>query len=113
MRTHVFYHTDEAYDACQCDDTLKDGDVLICTSEQVVGLVGTWPVAVTQRHGQFHAVLSSGMPDIPITEENVRLAVAEAHARFYPVAWWAAKIANSTIPACPSRKADVRSVLGG
>ena len=53
---HRFESTAEAYDACQCDDTIKTGDVLIVASEGGVGIAGTWPVAVTQAHGEFHRV---------------------------------------------------------
>jgi hypothetical protein len=40
----------EAYDACQRDETINDGDVLVITSEGVVGIADTWPVAVTVNH---------------------------------------------------------------
>ncbi len=70
-----FDTTEEAYDACQCDDRLKDGDTLVCghyddyilermallapdylgnESDVVVGIVSTWPTAVTKINGQLH-----------------------------------------------------------
>ena len=64
-----FDTTGEAYDACQCDDRLKDGDTLVCGHwcdlpegwacgwgqyDTVVGIVSTWPTAVTKINGQLH-----------------------------------------------------------
>lgn len=54
MKEHRFETSGEAYDACQCDDEIKDGDVLIVESERVVGIAHTWPVAVTREHGALH-----------------------------------------------------------
>lgn len=52
---HFFDTTGEAYDACQTDD-LNDGDVIVVRSEGVVGVVDTWPVAVTKANGKLHAL---------------------------------------------------------
>lgn len=51
----LFDSTSEAYDACQCDDEMVDGDCLVIKSEGVVGLVWAWPVAVTEKVGSLHA----------------------------------------------------------
>lgn len=52
------FHTEssrEVYDRTQCDDSIKDGDILFVTTEKVVGiLAGAWPIAVTEKHGEFH-----------------------------------------------------------
>ncbi len=56
MRT--FDSTGEAYDACQCDVTIKTGDILLIESEEVVGIAGTWPFAVTKRTGALHSIES-------------------------------------------------------
>ena len=53
-RIHRFDSTGEAYDACQCDERIKTGDVLIIESERVVGIADTWPVAVTVEYGNLH-----------------------------------------------------------
>jgi len=54
---HYFDDTGEAYDASQCDDKIKDGDVLVGLDDQVVGfLFQAWPVAVTEGHGHFHTL---------------------------------------------------------
>ena len=55
-RLVCFNSTEEAYDACQCDETITDGDVIVVASECVVGLAWTWPVAITQDYGSFHLV---------------------------------------------------------
>jgi hypothetical protein len=52
---HRFYSTSEAYDATQCRDHIKDGDVLVIEREQVVGFLrSAWPGAVTAAHGELH-----------------------------------------------------------
>jgi hypothetical protein len=53
---HIFESTRDAYDACQCDERVQNGDLLICTDERVVGIAGTWPVAVTAESGSLHKV---------------------------------------------------------
>jgi len=60
MKTHYFNSTDEAYDACQCDENIKKGDLLVVESEEVIGVADTYPVAVTIRRGEFH-----NLPIIP------------------------------------------------
>ena len=54
MAIHQFRSTGDAYDACQCDDTIQDGDTLVIMSEGVVGIADTWPVAVTVAAGKLH-----------------------------------------------------------
>lgn len=54
MTTHYFDTTGEAYDACQCDEKVKDGDTLVVLSEEVVGIADTWPYAITVNHGDLH-----------------------------------------------------------
>jgi hypothetical protein len=55
IQVHRSAATGEAYDASQCDDAIRDGDVLSVPSEGVVGvLVGAWPVAITAQRGCFH-----------------------------------------------------------
>lgn len=57
VQTHTFEDTGEAYDASQCNDNIKNGDVLICTEDRVVGiLMEAWPVAVTIERGHFHTL---------------------------------------------------------
>ncbi len=51
-----FETTGDAYDYCQHDDTIKNGDILVVKDEGVVGFAGTWPVAITTLHGNFHVV---------------------------------------------------------
>ena len=51
---HWFESSGRAYDACQCSDAIKDGDVLVVESERVVGIAHTWPVAVTVANGELH-----------------------------------------------------------
>ncbi|MFJ3248437.1 hypothetical protein [Streptomyces sp. NPDC086782] len=54
---HRFTDTVEAYDATQCRDDIRDGDVLVVESERVVGFLdAAWPVAITEAHGEFHGL---------------------------------------------------------
>jgi hypothetical protein len=54
LRVHTFNDTGEAYDACQCDEGIKEGDVLLIPSEKVAGVAHTWPCAVTREPGKLH-----------------------------------------------------------
>ena len=54
-RTWVFSSTGEAYDACQTNDEIETGDLLLCVGDQVVGLADTWPVAITAKAGHLHS----------------------------------------------------------
>jgi hypothetical protein len=51
---HSFASSGLAYDATQCDDAVKTGDILVIESEGVVGVAHTWPFAVTEKHGDLH-----------------------------------------------------------
>ncbi len=52
---HRFGDTWDAYNATQCRDDIRDGDVLVVESERVVGFLdAAWPVAITKAHGEFH-----------------------------------------------------------
>lgn len=51
---HSFASSGIAYDATQCDDAVKTGDILVIESEGVVGVAYTWPFAVTEKHGDLH-----------------------------------------------------------
>lgn len=56
MKTHYFYESGSAYDACQCSEGISDGDILVIESEEVIGVAGTWPVAVTVKNGELHTL---------------------------------------------------------
>ena len=51
-----FDDTVEAYSACQCDENIKTGDVLVIPSEGVVGIADTWPFAITEQQGHLHGL---------------------------------------------------------
>jgi hypothetical protein len=55
-QVHHFASTGEAYDATQCDENIKNGDVLVIASERVVGIADTWPFAITKEFGKLHAL---------------------------------------------------------
>lgn len=60
MKIHFFSDTGEAYDACQCDENVKNGDTLICGN--VVALAYTWPVSVTAAYGHLHTMADGKDP---------------------------------------------------
>lgn len=55
-RHHAFASTGNAYDAVQCDEVIHTGDTLVVLVEEVIGIAMTWPFAVTQAHGNLHAL---------------------------------------------------------
>ena len=57
-----FDSTVEAYDACQCREDIKTGDILVIENEQVIGLADCWPVALTKERGELHQI----KPDWPV-----------------------------------------------
>lgn len=89
LQIHFFNSTGEAYDATQCDENIKNGDILVVRSECVVGLADTWPVAVTHHHGAFHVLtdgnfgtyrhqFGSNAGELVFTDQQVELAKAVA-----------------------------------
>jgi hypothetical protein len=92
MTAHYFDSSGEAYDACQCDETIQNGDVLVIASERIVGLAHTWPVTVTADHGALHK-LNSGWTltegHEAFLESQVLEAVAIANALGLPLASYA------------------------
>lgn len=74
-RHHAFATTGNAYDASQCDEAITTGDTLIVLAEQVVAIAMTWPFAVTETCGAFHA-LSAPRPG-----ENLADLARSLHVR--------------------------------
>lgn len=60
MAIHVFESTADAYNATQCDPEVKKGDLLYIPSEQVIGIADTWPIAITEKHGELHCTRDIG-----------------------------------------------------
>lgn len=81
-----FEDTATAYDASQCSEGIRSGDVLVVESEQAVAFMyDAWPVAVTTAHGEFH-----GDGTAPAVEGRLaashRAAVDAAYAIGAPLA---------------------------
>ena len=64
MAVHFFPDSGLAYDACQCDESIAKGDLLIIESERVIGVADTWPIAVSREHGALH-----WLPNGEVTEQ--------------------------------------------
>jgi hypothetical protein len=81
-----FEDTATAYNASQCSEGIRSGDVLVVEAEQAVAYLDrAWPVAVTTAHGEFH-----GDGTAPTVEGRLaashRAAVDAAHAIGAPLA---------------------------
>lgn len=101
---HEFASSSDAYDATQCDESVRKGDALLIASEGVVGLAWTWPVAVTARAGELHELSDEDrmtpaavIQEAAWTDEQLKLAVATATQHGFPIANWAqAALAGGT-----------------
>lgn len=96
---HEFASTGDAYDACQCDENIKQGDTLVIKAEKIVGVADTWPFAVTADHGQLHGIAD-------LTKLPAKLKTGYEHA---------SKLARelglmSDTPAVPATPAGVLSI---
>jgi len=55
VRVHVFPDTVMCYNDTQVREDIKDGDVLVVPSDEIVGiLVEAWPTAITAHYGELH-----------------------------------------------------------
>ncbi|MGE9695932.1 hypothetical protein [Streptomyces sp. CH6] len=58
VMVHTFESTQQAYNATQCRDDVRDGDVLAIPSEGVVGFLrSAWPAAITAKTGELHGII--------------------------------------------------------
>ncbi|MFI7083934.1 hypothetical protein ACIBUR_10040 [Streptomyces anulatus] len=54
-----FHSTTAAYDACQCNENVRDGDVLVIEDEEVIGIAWTWPFALTENFNELHVTTAN------------------------------------------------------
>ena len=92
--SHTIASTGRAYDLCQCDETMSDGDIIVVTAEGVIGLVGTWPIAITAARGELHSADSdprgwTGRDAMPAVIRHIDAALEMARTRGWPLAAWA------------------------
>jgi hypothetical protein len=76
VRVIEFNSTGQAYDACQCDEDIINGDILIVRDENVVGVADTWPFAVTTQFGKFHTLADESNE----ANNKFRASINAAHA---------------------------------
>lgn len=91
QNTHTFGCTGEAYDSCQCDESIKTGDILVIEGEGVVGLAWAWPIAVTEACGNFHTITQGSNAShvaemMEVDRARVDAAVAVALVMGLPIA---------------------------
>lgn len=63
---HYFLDAHSGYDATQCDERIKDGDVLVVESAGIVGILYdvAWPVALTEAGAaEWGAFRDDARPD--------------------------------------------------
>jgi len=90
-KIHIFEDSGEAYDASQCIENIKDGDVLSVPNERAVAvLIEAWPTAISENYGHFHILgdaetfdwaavptIASGYEDTADYSESFKLATEE------------------------------------
>jgi hypothetical protein len=111
-KQHGFDSTSDAYDATQCDATIRNGHTLMIDNEKVIGLASAWPVALTVEHGCLHPVVGDGasiIQDAGWTIEQIQDAVTLADKLAYPVAPWARQAITLT-PAQPAAATNYREL---
>lgn len=85
--TTRYASTEEAYDASQCSEDMRAGDVLVVEAEQAVAFLWkAWPCAVTTAHGEFHRAEGDPREVEANTGPSVRAAMDAAHAIGAPLA---------------------------
>ena len=87
-RHHAFASIGNAYDAVQCDEAIRTGDTLIVLAEEVVGIAMTWLFAVTQAHGNLHALSAppSRSPSAAMSCARVTRSAPTARSNAAPAA---------------------------
>jgi hypothetical protein len=85
---HQHQDTEDAYDATQCREDHRTGDTLLIEEEGIVGIVYTWPVAVTVEKGSLHGVktLSGNLISDLGGIKAIRKAVNLAKSKGFPLA---------------------------
>ncbi|MEV5131424.1 DUF6884 domain-containing protein [Streptomyces sp. NPDC053705] len=85
--TTRYASTEEAYDASQCSEDMRAGDVLVVEAEQAVAFLWqAWPCAITVAHGEFHRAEGDPREVEANTGPSVRAAMDAAHAIGAPLA---------------------------
>ncbi|MCX5161892.1 hypothetical protein OOK39_21865 [Streptomyces sp. NBC_00264] len=85
--TTRYTSTEEAYDASQCSEDTRAGDVLVVEAEQAVAFLWqAWPTAVTTAHGEFHRAEGDPRKIEANTGPSVRAAMDAAYAIGAPLA---------------------------
>ena len=89
-RIHIFNDTGIAYNFAMSQDEIHTGDILLAIDEKVVGLAYTWPVAITEEHGEFHHA-TVGIDDLydndarVFSDEQIKFATDLAIKLGYPL----------------------------
>ncbi len=82
-----FTTTEDAYESAQIDETINDGDVLIIEPEKVVGLVGDFPIAVTEWTGNLHDLAAGDtLESLGFSDKSIALARDAAKTLGFPLA---------------------------
>jgi hypothetical protein len=85
VHVHEFPDGGEAYDASQCEDEIRDGDVLLVTGQGAGVLVQAWPTLVVGEVEAFHTFAEGG--GSPYTWDNLDDGKYVESARVAREAW--------------------------
>ena len=96
MKIWKFSSTSRAYNACQTDDRIQDGDVLVVESERVAGVASTWPTAVTVESGVLHE-LAFGARLAGAQARGWRDAARVAKSKGWPVRGVDAEVTSAVV----------------
>lgn len=87
-KIYHFETTVEAYESAQTDEAINDGDVLIIEPEKVVGLVGDFPIAVTEWTGDLHDLAAGDtLESLGFSDKSIALARDAAKTLGFPLAF--------------------------
>lgn len=86
-KIYHFDSTEAAYESAQIDEAINDGDVLIIEREKVVGLVGDFPIAVTEWTGNLHDLAAGDtLESLGFSDKSIDLARDAANTLGFPLA---------------------------
>jgi hypothetical protein len=104
-QVHHFDSTGDAYDACNADDNVKIGDVVVVKSESVVGFADAWPFALTEKHGHLHTVAPKFSP-----EEHLHIQLQEYSITF-DKGWGQDEVNRRVAAAVKLAKAEIATMV--
>lgn len=86
IRGHIFTTASQAEDAIQWKPGIKDGDVIICSSQPIIGVIYDGrPIGVTSRIDDFEVAWIDFWTHTPELHKSLQLAVKYAKRLNYDI----------------------------